>query len=176
MLRSRGTRALVVLAAAALLAAAGGCTTYTKVNTGQVKEFRRDIRSQYKQIRDVHVRFNPTLVEILFTFRQAVEEDEVKAIFARTKTLVQSRKFREQVIGEKYFAKYSKNARIYPNIAIDFDLDRDGNAEYRHTSSYYVHGRAAALHPADPETDIDGYKTWYYRTKENVMPEPVTDG
>lgn len=169
------SKVLVVLAAMALLAAAAGCTTYTKVSTGQVKEFRKDIRSRHKPIRDVVVQFGPTVVEIRFTFRQAVEEDEVKAIFARTKTFVQSRKFQEEVIGEKYFAKYSKDDRIYPDIAIDFDLDRDGNTDIRYTSSYYVHGRAAVLHPSDPETRIDGYKTWYASTRENVMPEPVPD-
>jgi hypothetical protein len=31
------------------------------------------------------------------------------------------------------------------------------------------------LHPSDPETDIDGYKTWNSSAKESVMPEPVPD-
>jgi hypothetical protein len=146
----------IVTTLLALLFILSGCMTYKTVQTEQLTDFKKKVRSEHKEITDLKIQMAPTQVEFTYYLNRKTNREADKDIFVKTKELILSRDFQKTAIEESYFKHYSKDDQRYPDILIRFYGTQKDKADYQYTSSYYGAGVEGAK-----DRPIDGYKTWY---------------
>lgn len=134
-----------------------GCMTHKTLETDQLSDFRKNIRSEHKEITNLKFQMAPTQVEFNYYLDRKPDAEHDKEIFKKTKELALSSDFQKTVIEEQYFKHYSKDDRKYPDIIIRFfGTDKD-MIEYEYFASYYGPG-----FEGEKDRPIDDYKTWYF--------------
>ncbi|HEY2493769.1 MAG TPA: hypothetical protein VGI33_12790 [Paenibacillus sp.] len=146
-----------------LVLVVGGCTPATKISTDQVKAFVKDVKNSTASVKDMDVQFRPTQIEIIYTLNENIDETDRMDLLSGTKQLVNSDKFDQEVIQEDYLKKYESGG--YPDIAIIFDANDDGEYDYQYTSSY----DEGELNT----TDEPSYSEWYYHQDMSATGELV---
>ncbi|MCC3377475.1 hypothetical protein [Cohnella sp. REN36] len=152
----------------ALLFLLSGCTTHKNVQTQQLTEFKKMVRSEHKEIKDLKIQMAPTQVAFNYHLSRKPDREADKEIFLKTKALILSQEFQMTAIEESYFKHYDKDDRRYPNMIIRFYGTHKDKADYQYTSDYYGPGVEGAT-----DRPIDGYKTWYFDDLKS-MGVPVT--
>lgn len=140
-----------------LLLLLSGCMTHKNVQTEQLTDFKKTIRTEHKDITDLKIQMAPTQVEFNYYLDRGTDKEADKDIFLKTKELILSQDFQNTAIEESYFKNYSKDDHRYPDIHIRFFGTQKDKADYEYTSSYYGPGVEGAK-----DRPIDGYKSWYF--------------
>ncbi|OAB36516.1 hypothetical protein [Paenibacillus glacialis] len=142
----------------------GGCTSASKISTDQVKAFMKDVKNSKTFVKNVAVQFRPTTIEIIYTLYKDIDEADRMDLFHRSKELVNSEEFDKEVIQEDYLKKYKSEG--YPDIAIIFDDNDDGEFDVQYTSSY----EEGELNSKDESS----YSNWYYHKDWDAIGEPIS--
>jgi outer membrane receptor for ferric coprogen and ferric-rhodotorulic acid len=141
-----GTLLLIVLIVVA------GCTPATKISNDQVKAFKNDMKNSQESLKDLDVQFRPTEIQIIYTLKENIDEADRLELFTNARELVNSVEFDQEVIQGQFSEKYKSSG--YPNIAILFDVNDDGEYDVEYTSIY----QADELNT----TNELSYPEWYY--------------
>ncbi|AJS61231.1 hypothetical protein [Paenibacillus sp. IHBB 10380] len=141
-----------------------GCTPATRISTDQVKAFVKDVKNSKNFVKDMDVQFRPTQIEFIYTLNENIDETDRIDLLSDTKQLVNSEEFGQEVIQEDYLKKYESGG--YPDIAIIFDANDDGEYDYQYTSSYDQDELNT--------TDEPSYLEWYYHQDMNATGEPIS--
>lgn len=146
-----------------VLAVVGGCTPASKISTDQVQTFIKDVKNSKTFVKDVAIQFRPTNIEIIYMLKKNIGETDRVDLFNRSRELVNSEEFDQEVIQEDYMKKYKSEG--YPDMAIIFDDNDDGEYDYQYTSSY----DEGELNSRDESA----YSEWYYHKDWEAIGEPV---
>lgn len=122
-----------------------GCTNPVKISSDQTKEFRKQIQSDYSSIKKMQLEFMPTTIYIRYEMKNPVTEEEKKEIFEKSRELLMSDTFDQEVIQSKFSKKYPTSGR--PNFEILFD---DGTQKVM--SSFSIQA----------DDSEEAYTQWYY--------------
>jgi len=143
---------------------------YHNLNTEQTNKFKKEIRTNYKRIKNLEIKYSIPSICFNYSFEKT-SEDEMFDIFYETKNLIQNEDFQKDFF-KKFFKTYFKkesDQKIYPKAYVQFDFNNDGEYEYQFYSMYYKQS-----YNSGEENEIDGYKTWTYWDFKNE-PKPVPE-
>lgn len=141
-----------------------GCTTPKNVKTEQLTDFKKMVRTEYKEIADLKIQMVPTRVAFNYYLKEDTDREIGEKIFIRTRELILTDKFMETTIEETYFKHYaSGDDQPYPDIIIRFYSNQKDKADYEYITSYYGPGVEGVK---DPDRPIDSYQTWYFNDYE----------
>ncbi|OAB48035.1 hypothetical protein [Paenibacillus antarcticus] len=146
-----------------LVLVVAGCTSASKISTDQVKAFITDVKKSKTFVKNLDVQYRPTDIEIIYTLHNNIEKADQMDLLNRSKQLVNSKSFDQEVIQGIYLNKYKSDG--YPDIAILFDSNDDGEYDYKYTSIYDT----SELNVADESS----YAEWYYHKDMSAMGELV---
>jgi len=141
-------RPLIGAVIALLVVTATACTTYTRVNTDQIREFRKGVRADHPIVKQVTVEYMPTTLIIHYDMKTNPDEEELRDLFVRARDLVRDATFQQEVIDNKYRKKYESEP--YPRVSITF-FDKKGIV-------YWDYG---AEHPDESQARELWYTKWY---------------
>jgi len=138
-----------------------GCTVPLQVRTDLISDFEKSIKLSNHELDRLIVKFYPREVQFMFNTRQKMDETKAIRIFRKTKEFFLSDVFQKEVMEEIFFKKYGKKEKIYPDVSVSFILKAEKPTLYcRFHSSYYA---TSDLSSEKSSSEIDGYRTWYYR-------------
>ncbi|QCT01930.1 hypothetical protein E6C60_1212 [Paenibacillus algicola] len=143
-----------------------GCTTSTNVKTEQLTDFKKSVRTEYKEIADLKIQMAPTQVTFNYHLKENTDKEVSENIFVETRELILTEEFKETTIEEIYFKHYAEgDDQPYPHIIIRFHSNPKGKADYEYMSSYYGPG-VEGVNATD--RSIDNYQTWYFDDYEKT--------
>ena len=134
-----------------------GCMSHKTLQTEQWSGFKKQMRSEHKEIKDMELQMSPTQIEINYYLDRKPDVEEDQELFMKAKALALSSDFQRTVIEESYFKHYSKDERRYPDIIIRFFGTKKDVIQFEYFASYYGPGFEGAK-----DRPIDAYKTWFF--------------
>jgi hypothetical protein len=134
-----------------------GCTSYTNVNTPQIKAFQKQIKIEHTNVKSLNVKYSSHSVELTFTTKKPMPKDEILVIFSKTKEMILTSSFQKDIIEERYFKRYYKEERIYPQLAIYFLSTGETRYTGMFYSSYY---KTSDVSSEAARSLVDGYQSW----------------
>ncbi|MBD2843767.1 protein kinase [Paenibacillus sp. IB182496] len=143
-----------------------GCTTYKNVKTEQLTDFKKSVRTEYKEIADLKIQMAPTRVAFNYYLKENTDKEVSEKIFIETRELILTEEFKETTIEKSYFKHYAEgDDQPYPHIIIRFHSNQKDKADYEYMSSYYGTG-VEGVNATD--RSIDNYQTWYFDDYEKT--------
>lgn len=137
-----------------------GCTTSINVETEQLTDFKKRIRTEYKEISNLNIQMVPTRIAFNYYLKKNTDRMVSENIFKRTKELILTEEFKQSAIEMTYFKHYAEgDEQPYPDIIIRFHSNHKDQADYEYISSYYGPGVEGVN---DLDRSIDRYQTWYF--------------
>lgn len=157
-MRKQAKSTLFFISFCVLILFISGCTTPNRISSDQTKEFREEIQKEYPVIESVSLEFVPTTINMLYTLKKPVSEEEKKNIFEQSQELLMSETFDQEIIQGKFSKKYSESG--HPDFMILLKVEDPPS-----TSRFEIHAD-------DSESADSVYTQWYYSKNGDTNSEP----
>ncbi|MDO3411519.1 hypothetical protein QWJ34_17270 [Saccharibacillus sp. CPCC 101409] len=154
-------RCLIAFLCSLALLSTAGCTTPTRISSDQVKEFRNQIQQEHPNIREMTLEFSPLTFRMNYRLEIPINEQEKKEIFEKSRQLLMSETFYEEVILSEKVDRYFSSG--HPHFTVMFNVEEPASM-----SRFELH--ADNSQEADPI-----YKEWYYAEEEESPGEPFVE-
>lgn len=141
-----------------LLAIVSGCTTNTSISTPEAKALTKQLKQEFKHIKEVDLSVFTKDVQWVVTWKTPPTEEESRAAFESIRQYVSTEGFFQYVVEGIYMKDFSREGD-YPHVSVIYDMNNDSIYDRK----FYAHYDLALM----------GFGEWFYSTDYVSNLEPL---